>query len=68
MDRHIMNQKLIAVRARLDLSPVEMARALGVPYDTFKDWQSGRRSMPSVAHRCIELLLLYPKTARRLSR
>ena len=61
-------EALIEARDTLGLSPVEMARAMGVPYDTYKDWQSGRRSMPAVADRCVELLLLYPKTAVKLSR
>ena len=61
-------EKLLEARDTLGLSPVEMARAMGVPYDTFKDWQSGRRAMPAVADRCVELLMLYPKTAVKLSR
>ena len=61
-------EKLLEARETLDLSPVEMARAMGVSYDTYKDWQSGRRAMPAVADRCVDLLLLYPKTAAKLSR
>ena len=56
---------LTEARMELELSPVEMARAMGVSYETFNGWESGRRSMPAVAVRCVELLLLYPKTARR---
>ena len=56
-----------AFRAELDLSPSGAARALGVPYATFKDWQSGRRQFPAVAFRCIELLLMHPDAARRLA-
>ena len=48
-------RKLAAARKKLGLTPTEMARAMGVPYDTYKDWQSGRHSMPSVAVRCVEL-------------
>ena len=62
------SEELANARTSLDLSPVQMSRALGIPYDTFKDWQSGRRTMPSVADRCIELLLMYPRTAKKLSR
>ena len=57
-------RELTRARKELDLSPFEMARAMGVPYDTYKSWQSGRRAMPAVAVRCVELLLLYPKTAQ----
>jgi DNA-binding transcriptional regulator YiaG len=56
---------LIAARQTLKLSPTEMARAMGVSYDTYKSWQSGRRSMPAVAVRCVELLLKHPKTAEQ---
>jgi len=58
--------ELTKARAELDLSPVEMSRAMGVPYETFNGWESGRRTMPGVAIRCVELLLLSPKTAKRL--
>lgn len=50
-------EQLADARNTLDLTPTAMAAALGVSYDTFKDWQSGRRKMPPVASRCIELLL-----------
>ncbi len=60
-------RKLTAARKKLGLTPTEMARAMGVPYDTYKDWQSGRRKMPSVAIRCVELLLRSPGTARKLA-
>ena len=55
-------------RKALDLSPTEAARALGVTYDTYKDWQSGRRKPSTVVYRCIELLLMYPRTAKRFAR
>ena len=59
-------QQLTAARKKLGLYPTEMATAMGVSYDTFKSWQSGRRSLPAVAVRCIELLLTHPRTARNL--
>jgi DNA-binding transcriptional regulator YiaG len=62
------NKKLVSARDKLGLSPTQMAKAMGVSYDTYKDWQSGRRSMSNCSHRCLELLLLYPKTAKRLSK
>ena len=60
-------RKLTAARKKLGLTPTEMARAMGVSYPTYKDWQSGRRSMSASAERCVELLLLHPATARKLS-
>jgi len=60
-------RQLTNARKKLELRPTEMARAMGVPYDTYKDWQSGRRSMPSVAIRCVQLLLRHPETADELA-
>ena len=60
-------EQLTKARKSLGLSPVAMARAMGVPYETFNGWESDRRKMPAVAVRCVELLLLYPKTAQRLA-
>ncbi len=60
-------KQLTSARKQLGLTPTEMARAMGVSYDTFKDWQSGRRGMPPVANRCVELLQLSPRMARRLA-
>ena len=60
-------KKLTEARKELGLSPTEMARAMGVSYDTYKNWQSGRRSMPAVAVRCVELLLNHPRTALKLA-
>ncbi len=65
-DSDMTPKELLAARKKLELSPTEMARAMGVSYDTYKSWQNGRRSMPKVAIRCVELLLTYPKTARKL--
>lgn len=60
-------KELTAARTKLELSPTEMAKAMGVSYDTFKSWQSGRREMPAVAVRCVKLLLRHPRTARQLA-
>lgn len=57
----------MAAEKELGLGPVAMSRAMGVGYDTYKDWRSGRRNMTPVAIRCVELLLLYPRTAARLA-
>jgi len=61
-------RELTKARNRLELSPVEMARAMGVSYPTYRQWESGRRSMPLVAVRCVELLELLPaKAVQRLA-
>ncbi len=61
-------KQLTAARKKLGLTPTEMARAMGAPYDTYKDWQSGRRGMTGTTVRCVELLLLHPRTAKQLSK
>lgn len=61
-------EDLTKAREKLGLTPTEMARAMGVPYDTFNNWEAGRRSMPAVAVRCVELLLRHPRTAKELAR
>ena len=66
-DPSMTSKELTAARKMLGLTPTQMARAMGVSYDTYKSWQSGRRAMPSVAARCVELLLKYPATARKLA-
>ena len=53
---------------QLDLRPTEMARAIGVPYDNYKKWKSGRYNLTPVTFRCIELLVKFPKTARKLAK
>ncbi len=58
--------ELAAARWKIGLSPTEMARAMAVPYDTYKDWQSGRRSMSALAVRCVEILVRHPDTAKHL--
>ncbi len=51
---------ITAIRERLGLGPVDMGRAMGVSYTTYRDWQAGRRRIPPVAARCAELLLELP--------
>jgi len=46
------------------LSITEMAKAMGAPYDTFKDWNSGRRTLTPMGNRCIELLLALKGTRK----
>ncbi len=59
--------ELTSARKELGLSPVEMARAMGVDYRVWNQWETGRRTMPAVGVRCVELLLKYPRTAKSLS-
>lgn len=59
--------ELKAARVKLGLSPTEMARAVGVDYRVWNQWESGRRTLPAVGVRCVELLLKYPRTAKSLS-
>lgn len=53
-----MNQTEILRKAEADLGlgAGQMAQAMGAPYDTYKDWKSGRNRMTPVAIRCLELL------------
>ena len=50
-------KELTAIRNTLLLGPVNMARAMGVSYTTYRDWQSGRNKIPPVAARCAQILL-----------
>lgn len=56
-----MNEKQQArlqdAEADLHLGAIAMAAEMGTPYGTYKDWKSGRRAMPPVAFRCLDLLL-----------
>jgi len=40
----------------LGVGPVEMARLLDTPYNTYKAWKSGRNKLPGVAKVAITLL------------
>ena len=52
-----MNQKetIRLFESELGMGPVEAARKLDTPYDTYKEWKSGRRKMPGVAQVAILL-------------
>lgn len=54
--------ELTAIRQRLGLGPVAMARALGVSYSTYRDWQSGKTRVHPAAVRCAELLQMLGDT------
>lgn len=40
----------------LGVGPVEMARLLDTPYNTYKSWKSGRNKLPGVARLAVHLL------------
>ena len=61
-------ETILAAESALGVGPVALARAMGIVYDTYKNWRSERTTMPPVAVRCLELLLMYPQTARKLSK
>ena len=60
--------QFVALEQQLGLKVGETARALGVPYDTYKNWKSGRTNISPSTFRSIELLLMYPKTAKKLAK
>ena len=61
------NQMLADAEKELGLGPVAMARAMNTNYDTYKHWRSRRSNMTGASARCLELLLMYPRTAKRLA-
>ena len=53
-----MNQRKYLTKSEksLGIGPVEMARLLETPYNTYKAWKSGRNKLPGVAKVAITLL------------
>lgn len=49
-------ENLEAWRRRLKKSQREMAHYLGTPVQTYIQWESGRREVPTVAHRLFHVL------------
>ena len=49
-------EELTKIRVYLGLGPVDMGRAMGVSYSTYRDWQSGKNRIPPVAARCARIL------------
>jgi len=49
-------KRLTEIRQKLGLGPVDMGRAMGVSYTTYRDWQNGKNRMPAVAIRCAQML------------
>ena len=54
-----MNQSehLKQAEKSLGIGPVEMARLLNTPYNTYKAWKSGRNKLPGVVYVAIDLLM-----------
>jgi len=58
--------ELRAIRARINLSQAECAAALGVALETFRTWDSGRRTPPTAVVRRAEALTAKPPAHQRL--
>ena len=54
------------VRRRLGLSQVEMSRRIGVPPDTIRNWEQGKRGPTGAARALLRILDKAPETALRL--
>lgn len=50
----------------LSLRPTQMAKAMGVPYSTYKKWASGANPLPTLAYRTIKYMRDNPALARQL--
>ena len=48
---------LKAAEKSLGVGPVELARLLDTPYNTYKAWKSERNIMPGAAYVAIDLLI-----------
>ena len=54
------------VRRRLGLSQVEMSRRIGVPPDTIRNWEQGKRGPTGAARALLRILDKAPETALRV--
>lgn len=68
-DEQKEHQQAIIFQAELDmnLGPVALARLIDTPYTTFRDWKSGKATMPGAAIRCLELLVTEYERRKRKS-
>ena len=48
--------QLLALQARLGLSPQGMADYLGVPLPTYRNWRDGHREPPAAVNRLLDVL------------
>lgn len=55
---------LVAAEETLGLGPVAVARAMGIPYDTYKDIKNGRRPLKPIHRRVLALLLAVKGTRK----
>ena len=54
------------VRRRLGLTQMEMARRIGVPPDTIRNWEQGKRGPTGAARALLRILDGAPETALRV--
>lgn len=51
------NNVLLEAQATLGLNKVDMARALGVHYNTYGKWSRGEQNPPAAVYTSVEMLL-----------
>lgn len=56
--REAQHTKLVELERELGLGPVAMARALAIPYHSYKDLKSGRRKLRPIHERLARCLTL----------
>lgn len=56
-DREPQMRLIREAEEKLGIGPVELSRRLETPYDTLKDWKSGRREIVGSAKVALELML-----------
>ena len=54
------------VRRRLGLSQMEFARRIGVPHETIRNWEQGKRCPTGAARALLRVLDKAPETALRV--
>ena len=54
------------VRRRLGLTQMEMARRIGVPHETIRNWEQGKRCPTGAARALLRVLDKAPETALRV--
>jgi DNA-binding transcriptional regulator YiaG len=57
----MQNEILSEAQATLGLNKQDMARALGVHYNTYGKWSRGEQNPPAVVYTTVELLLFIEK-------